>query len=558
MNRPLWTRGPRPFLGPSYTSRKPPTLLRHGWMLGVAVLAAVLSSPSLAVQVGATPSCFGEPATIVGSDGPDTIHGTPGPDVIYSGGGDDKIFGLGGDDLICGGDGADTIYGGHGNDRIAGGAGDDHLYGGDGNDTLNGGVGNDSLVGGDGTDVLNGGDGNDKLNGGAADDTLNGSTGDDTLEGDEGNDTLNAGPGNDVLSGGENDDVLNAGDGNDLLQGDAGNDILRGGPGTDVLYGDDGDDLLYGGDGNDILNGGPGADSLDGGTGADTFDWFYPASDVVMDLSTDDTVNMNWLGASQPASFTVPIPIYGDSALDLVRTTLRPQIRSNDPLILSSGNVSGTIDTTWVNDAAAALHRELPENPIFVLTSGSANISTASTEITAPVSAVLYGYEPNMPNEPEFSWDFASTTKLVQEEASVLRLNGMGAGLYPTGRPVLQKYQTDDGTWVPYDWDYGALRSETDEMLVQTQTYCAHGLSQFSSALSKLSQQMQSHGFAGEWYAQVTIAPNNTNTVSLNQAEQCTTVAGNTDVAGMVVWWSPQHVVDMQSFLSFLGREIQP
>ena len=144
------------------------------------------------------------------------------------------------------------------------------------------------------------------------------------------------------------------------------------------------------------------------------------------------------------------------------------------------------------------MHRELPENPIFVLTSGSANISTASTEITAPVSTVLYGYEPNMPNEPEFGWNFASTAELVQEEASVLRLNGMGAGLYPTGRPVLQKYQTDDETWVPYDWDYGLLRSETDEMLVQTQTYCAHGLSQFSSALSKLSQQMQSHGFAGD------------------------------------------------------------
>jgi len=56
----------------------------------------------------------------------------------------------------------------------------------------------------------------------------------------------------------------------------------------------------------------------------------------------------------------------------------------------------------------------------------------------------------------------------------------------------------------------------------------------------------------------VTIVPNNTDTVGLDEAEQCTTAAVNTGLAGMVMWWSPQHVPDMQSFLSFLGREMQP
>jgi Ca2+-binding RTX toxin-like protein len=40
------------------------------------------------------PTCFGQPATIVGTDGPDTLIGQSGvADVIYGGGGDDGIGG---------------------------------------------------------------------------------------------------------------------------------------------------------------------------------------------------------------------------------------------------------------------------------------------------------------------------------------------------------------------------------------------------------------------------------------------------------------------------------
>lgn len=533
------------------------------FIVGTAVAAALLSYSAFPAHADAVPTCFGKPATIIGTDGPDVIYGTSGPDVIYGGGGDDIIYGLGGDDLICGGAGNDTIYGGPGNDKIAGGTGDDHLYGNGGNDVLDGGAGNDTLVGGGGTntlnggigdDVLDGGSGNDILNGGAGADTLNGFGGDDVLRGGDGNDTLNGGSGNDILNGGAGNDVLNGDGGNDVLLGGAGDDRLRGGDGSDRLYGGDNADILNGGAGNDLLNGGPGVDSLEGGPGADTLDWFYPASDTAVDLSTNDTVDMNWLPAPQPAAFAVAIPIYGNRALNLVRTVLRPQIRPNDPLVLSSGYGSGTIDTTWVNNAAAALHREFPQNPIYVLTTGSANLTTAASNITAPVSAVLYGYEPNLQNEPGFSWSTSTTLSVVQNAASALHLKGMGAGFYPTGRPVLQKYQTSGGAWVPYNWDYGQMRSETDDVLVQTQTYCAKGLSRFSNAVDKVAHQMQTHGFAGQWYTQVTIAPGNTNTVTLTEAQACTTKAASSNVTGMVVWWSPQHVGDFESYLSALGR----
>ena len=55
------------------------------------------------------PTCLGEPATIVGTDGNDMIAGTDGDDVIVGLGGDDVIRSGGSSDtdLICGGDGND-------------------------------------------------------------------------------------------------------------------------------------------------------------------------------------------------------------------------------------------------------------------------------------------------------------------------------------------------------------------------------------------------------------------------------------------------------------------
>lgn len=81
----------------------------------------------------AVPLCFGVPATIIGTEGPDLLHGTAGDDVIVGLGGSDTIFGGDGNDLICGGDGDDRIYGG--SHRFRGG---DECDGGTGSNTLSG------------------------------------------------------------------------------------------------------------------------------------------------------------------------------------------------------------------------------------------------------------------------------------------------------------------------------------------------------------------------------------------------------------------------------------
>jgi len=118
-------------------------------------------------------TCFGEPATITGTEGDDELEGDDGPDVIVGLGGNDVIAGAGGDDLICAGQGDDDVAGdgeigggklaysvgeGGGDDRIDGGDDNDSLYGDysgqivdfgdDGDDTLVGGAGEDELFGG--------------------------------------------------------------------------------------------------------------------------------------------------------------------------------------------------------------------------------------------------------------------------------------------------------------------------------------------------------------------------------------------------------------------------
>src|SRR5688500_9847530 len=85
--------------------------------LGIAVLATalVIANPAGA-QVDQIPTCFGAPATILGTQGPDVGVGTAGPDVIVLLGGNDTVSAGAGDDRVCGGQGNDTISLGSGED----------------------------------------------------------------------------------------------------------------------------------------------------------------------------------------------------------------------------------------------------------------------------------------------------------------------------------------------------------------------------------------------------------------------------------------------------------
>jgi len=148
-------------------------------------------------QLGARtflPTCNGEAATIVGSNGDDVLVGTIGRDVIVARGGDDVITGLGGNDLICGG---------FGNDVIDGGPGDDALFAGPGSDRVHGRAGADLIFGGYGHDDLEGNAGDDEVRGFAGRDYVKGGVGDDRVHGGDGVDRLIGGAGLDQLYGGQ-------------------------------------------------------------------------------------------------------------------------------------------------------------------------------------------------------------------------------------------------------------------------------------------------------------------------------------------------------------------
>ena len=236
--------------------------------------AALVAATGAVLVSGPTPSvlaasCFGEPATIVGTSGRDKLRGTPGPDVILGLGGSDLLRGFGGDDLLCGGPGGDLLRGEEGDDRLDGSQGgdvlegdegDDRLFGRGGTEVLLGGAGNDRLVGGRGRfDLLRGNEGNDRLAGGA---------GFDLLIGEAGNDRLNGGDSvfdvvSFVYAPGGVDVNLTAGyatgDGNDRLIGIEDveatrfNDRIVGGPEQNFMTPLGGDDVIDGSGGLDQI-----------------------------------------------------------------------------------------------------------------------------------------------------------------------------------------------------------------------------------------------------------------------------------------------------------------
>jgi serralysin len=302
------------------TGRKGGKMYSAGRRLAVAT-AALAAIAALVVGVSASaaspwPTCLGEPATIVGTDGNDTIVGTSGDDVIASLGGDDVITSGGSSDadLICGGDGNDTLLSTPGGESfldwavMSGDAGDDHIQGNE--DTITeadyedspelvtvdlgaateSGWGHDTLVrvdfvdGSRYNDVLSGSNQSDGLYGGAGDDTISGLGGVDYLDGEAGVNTIDGGPGSDWL------DYWNAPSGvhADLAKGTAASgwgtdsfrsmeniygskhaDALVGNAGPNMIGGNKGNDRLYGGRGRDVLDGGAGKDRADGGPARD-------------------------------------------------------------------------------------------------------------------------------------------------------------------------------------------------------------------------------------------------------------------------------------------------
>lgn len=336
-------------------------------LLAAAGASLDLSAPA----TGATPTCEGRTATVVGTPGADVITGTSKPDVIVGLAGDDTIDGQGGDDVVCGNDGADTLLGGGGND---------HLYGGRDGYTRN--AAGYALTG----DVLDGGPGDDVMDGGHDDrssasieraDTwsyastdrgvtvdLSGRTTPGTGQATgAGQDTLvlsqrMAVTGSayaDTIIGSSWPDRIDAGAGDDTVDARAGADIVL----PDGPDGQPGDDVVSGGADADVVSSLAGRDRLSGGSGADHLEAFSPLPSQVSGGRDDDWVGQDVTpgdGAQSAGGQGDDVitfygrPLVGQTPRARFTVDLRTGVTASDGSTPGSGTISGFEDYRFVGD----------------------------------------------------------------------------------------------------------------------------------------------------------------------------------------------------------------
>ncbi len=255
---------------------------------GISLLIGLTAVAALAALVVATAgsarargSCYGKPATITGTNGPNNIKLTAKKDIVDARGGNDTIQASSsktnhGKDIVCGGSGNDKITGNNENNILIGGPGNDAIKGAPGNDLIvgdnanpkgpeNGPTGSDDLNGTGGQDFVVGDNyATGNVSGASPDKNIVGLNGNDTIIGDDASLHGNA-------TGGKTDRMGGA-DGNDLVVGDSyaahgvargsGDDNLNAGPGDDVEVGDNYSvDGRASGGGKDILAGPDGGDA---------------------------------------------------------------------------------------------------------------------------------------------------------------------------------------------------------------------------------------------------------------------------------------------------------
>jgi hypothetical protein len=221
---------------------------------------------------------------------------------------------------------------------------------------------------------------------------------------------------------------------------------------------------------------------------------------------------------------------------------LAPYVRTQDVFVLVSGNNSGSPDFPNVIYWTTNLHQRFPGNDIWLLTSGLDNVAMVASnraQIPSQLTTLVYDYEPNWPNEPEFSWDFPTTISNYTTAASIAHAGGFALVGAPTGRPVLESGLQQ------YNWDYGGLRSQsgTDGMLVQTQTYCKSGKDVFAQALAKLKTQQTAAGFSlDRLHPQISVDTNSVNGVAVPLALDCAREARLAGFPRLSIWLAPPRV----------------
>lgn len=246
-------------------------------------------------------------------------------------------------------------------------------------------------------------------------------------------------------------------------------------------------------------------------------------------------------------NFGLVIPIYNDRGLKEVKTTLKGQIRQGDTFFVVTGNFN-KLNIDWANKAVKTLRQEFPGIDIVVGVGGLSNLVKIVENIEEPIAGIVYIYEPNLPEGPEFDWKFNVTTTNFEKVAEIAHSKGLRFIGKPSGRPILQR------ALQKYNWDYSQLGNIADHLFIQTQTYAKKGTNEYENVLDIILEQYSEVGKQVNAFPQVSIDPKAPNGVDVNRAIQCTRIAANKDFAGMLVWWSPEYSNAMFNYLQKMGR----
>ena len=236
------------------------------------------------------------------------------------------------------------------------------------------------------------------------------------------------------------------------------------------------------------------------------------------------------------------ITVYNNDGANIALGAMRPYLRAGDIFLVLSGNNDNQLNVAWVNEVAARLVAGVPGTTVYAATAGTANGATMAAGVQWPVTGIAYVYEPNMANEPEFSWDFATTQANFQTFANAAHARGLLAIGKPTGRPSLE------GDKLQYGWSYGTLGTIMDAQTPQFQTWCRQGF--YPQALDKTIIQYQNAGAAQRWYPEISLDLGSINGVAPQTAIACTQGAVQRGLPGALVWWAPPYANEAITYLS--------
>jgi hypothetical protein len=240
---------------------------------------------------------------------------------------------------------------------------------------------------------------------------------------------------------------------------------------------------------------------------------------------------MGWGTLRAAMRAILPVPANPDPP---TLSVLRDGARPGDWILVNSGGVNRPADPANVQARAARLAATFPGCPIYAFTSGIANVEALSAALRPPVVGVFYDYEPNYPNEPEFSFDPVLTSQNLTRARGAARARGLDLVAYLTGQGIFNPQHT---------WDYGSFRGSADVVVVQSQLALRHG--RWGEALDRLSRQ-----FAPETPpVQITVTPGLPNAVDLPTA-----LAGYDELvrrgySSVVLWWVPGGLTELRALL---------